>query len=408
MRDGKHELVIEAEKKVREVFDRIEETAFVNQARVLEAFQRARVREHHFHSSTGYGYNDTGREVLESIYAAVFGGEGALVRSQIISGTHALSLCLFALLRPGDELVSACGRPYDTLVRVIGAKGQTRFSLVERGINYREVALTPEGKIDVEALGKAFTSKTRVVLIQRSRGYSWRPALSTEDIRRTVRAVKDVAPHAVCLVDNCYGEFTDPLEPSHVGADLTVGSLIKNPGGGLAPGGGYVVGREELIEQVAAQLTAPGLGKEVGPSMWDKRLVYQGLFIAPHVVGEALKGAVLAAYIMEALGYEVSPRWDEPRGDIVQAIKLDSPEKVRAFCQAVQASSPVDSDVRLEYSVMPAYEDEIVMAAGTFVQGSSIELSCDGPRRSPFVAYLQGGLTYQHVRYALLRIMSVM
>ncbi|ADI01859.1 aminotransferase class I/II-fold pyridoxal phosphate-dependent enzyme [Syntrophothermus lipocalidus] len=408
MRDGKHELVIEAEKKVREVFDRIEETAFVNQARVLEAFQRARVREHHFHSSTGYGYNDTGREVLESIYAAVFGGEGALVRSQIISGTHALSLCLFALLRPGDELVSACGRPYDTLVRVIGAKGQTRFSLVERGINYREVALTPEGKIDVEALGKALTSKTRVVLIQRSRGYSWRPALSTEDIRRTVRAVKDVAPHAVCLVDNCYGEFTDPLEPSHVGADLTVGSLIKNPGGGLAPGGGYVVGREELIEQVAAQLTAPGLGKEVGPSMWDKRLVYQGLFIAPHVVGEALKGAVLAAYIMEALGYEVSPRWDEPRGDIVQAIKLDSPEKVRAFCQAVQASSPVDSDVRLEYSVMPAYEDEIVMAAGTFVQGSSIELSCDGPRRSPFVAYLQGGLTYQHVRYALLRIMSVM
>lgn len=408
MRDGKHELVIEAEKKVREVFDRIEETAFVNQARVLEAFQRARVREHHFHSSTGYGYNDTGRDVLESIYAAVFGGEGALVRSQIISGTHALSLCLFALLRPGDELVSACGRPYDTLVRVIGAKGQTRFSLVERGINYREVALTPEGKIDVEALGKALTSKTRVVLIQRSRGYSWRPALSTEDIRRTVRAVKDVAPHAVCMVDNCYGEFTDTLEPSHVGADLTVGSLIKNPGGGLAPGGGYVVGREELIEQVAAQLTAPGLGKEVGPSMWDKRLVYQGLFIAPHVVGEALKGAVLAAYIMEALGYEVSPRWDEPRGDIVQAIKLDSPEKVRAFCQAVQASSPVDSDVRLEYSVMPAYEDEIVMAAGTFVQGSSIELSCDGPRRSPFVAYLQGGLTYQHVRYALLRIMSVM
>ncbi|HHV75789.1 MAG TPA: hypothetical protein GXX39_00240 [Syntrophothermus lipocalidus] len=408
MRDGKHELVIEAEKKVREVFDRIEETAFVNQARVLEAFQRARVREHHFHSSTGYGYNDTGRDVLESIYAAVFGGEGALVRSQIISGTHALSLCLFALLRPGDELVSACGRPYDTLVRVIGAKGQTRFSLVERGINYREVALTPEGKIDVEALGKALTSKTRVVLIQRSRGYSWRPALSTEDIRRTVRAVKDVAHHAVCMVDNCYGEFTDTLEPSHVGADLTVGSLIKNPGGGLAPGGGYVVGREELIEQVAAQLTAPGLGKEVGPSMWDKRLVYQGLFIAPHVVGEALKGAVLAAYIMEALGYEVSPRWDEPRGDIVQAIKLDSPEKVRAFCQAVQASSPVDSDVRLEYSVMPAYEDEIVMAAGTFVQGSSIELSCDGPRRSPFVAYLQGGLTYQHVRYALLRIMSVM
>jgi len=408
MRDGKHELVIEAEKKVREVFDRIEETAFVNQARVLEAFQRARVREHHFHSSTGYGYNDTGRDVLESIYAAVFGGEGALVRSQIISGTHALSLCLFALLRPGDELVSACGRPYDTLVRVIGAKGQTRFSLVERGINYREVALTPEGKIDVEALGKTLTSKTRVVLIQRSRGYSWRPALSTEDIRRTVRAVKDVAPHAVCMVDNCYGEFTDTLEPSHVGADLTVGSLIKNPGGGLAPGGGYVVGREELIEQVAAQLTAPGLGKEVGPSMWDKRLVYQGLFIAPHVVGEALKGAVLAAYIMEALGYEVSPRWDEPRGEIVQAIKLDSPEKVRAFCQAVQASSPVDSDVRLEYSVMPAYEDEIVMAAGTFVQGSSIELSCDGPRRSPFVAYLQGGLTYQHVRYALLRIMSVM
>ncbi len=408
MRGALRELVVAAEKEIRWVFDRIEETAFDNQVKVLEAFQRAKVREDNFYSSTGYGYNDTGRDVLENIFAEVFGGEAALVRSQIVSGTHALSLCLQALLAPGDELVCACGRPYDTLVRVIGASGSTPHSLVQKGVVYKEIGLSPEGRVDWDGLTESLTSRTRVVLIQRSRGYYWRPALSTDDIGKVVKAVKERAPHALCLVDNCYGEFVERVEPPQVEADITAGSLIKNPGGGLAPSGGYIVGKAELIDQIAAQLTAPGLGKDLGPSLWDKRLVYQGLFMAPHVVGEALKGAVLTAYVLERLGYEVSPRWNESRSDIVQAVKLESPEKLRYFCQAVQSSSPVDSDVRLEFSHMPGYQDEIIMAAGTFVQGSSIELSCDGPRRAPYVAYLQGGLTYQHVRHALLQIISVL
>jgi len=403
-----HELVVEAEREIRPVFDEINGLVFDNQVKVLKAFQKAKVRESHFCQSTGYGYNDTGRDALENIFAEVFGGEAALVRSQIVSGTHALSLCLHALLAPGDELVSACGRPYDTLVRVIGVNRLTPYSLVENGVVYKEVALLPEGQVDYKKLAESLTSRTKVVLIQRSRGYAWRPALNTDDIEKVVGTVKEIVPHAVCLVDNCYGEFVERSEPPQAGADVTAGSLIKNPGGGLAPSGGYLVGKSALIDRIAAQLTAPGLGKELGPSLWDKRLIYQGLFIAPHVVGEALKGAVLTAYVLERLGYEVSPRWNEPRGDIVQAVKLGSAQKLCSFCQAVQASSPVDSDVKLEFSPMPGYEDEIVMAAGTFVQGSSIELSCDGPGRPPYAAYLQGGLTYQHVRHALLRVLSVL
>ncbi|NLU49993.1 MAG: hypothetical protein GXX09_06240 [Syntrophomonadaceae bacterium] len=401
-------LLLKAERDAKKLFEQIDDLVFVNQARVLDVFRQARVRDFHFNSSTGYGYNDAGRDLLEEIYAGVFKGEAAVVRSQIVSGTHAISLCLFALLGPGDELLAATGRPYDTLVRVIGGDGVRRGTLTGRGVVYRELPLTPGGRVDIEQLGKTVGESTRVVLVQRSRGYSSRPALLVDDIAEVVRTVKNANPHAVCLVDNCYGEFTARREPTWVGADLIAGSLIKNPGGGLAPSGGYVVGRRELVEQVAEQLTAPGLGREVGASLWDNRLVYQGLFLAPHVVGEALKGAVLTASLMERLGYEVSPRWDEPRGDIVQEVRLGSAERVQAFCQVIQSCSPVDSDLSLEFAPMPGYREPIIMAAGTFVQGSSIELSCDAPRREPFAAYLQGGLTYQHVRYALAKMLEVL
>ncbi len=380
---------------------------FLNQTRVLEAFQAVRVREHHFYSSTGYGYNDIGRDLLEEIYARVFGAEDALVRSQMVSGTHAISLCLFGLLKPGDELVAAVGKPYDTLAQIIGIDRPLPDTLADQGVLYREVPLR-EGRVDVDALEEVVGEQTKMVFIQRSRGYAYRPALLVDDIRQVVERVKARNPRTVCMVDNCYGEFTENLEPPQAGADITVGSLIKNPGGGLAPCGGYVVGKKKLVERVAARLTAPGLGKEVGASLWDQRLIYQGFFVAPHVVGEALKGAVLVANVLEHLGYDVSPRWDEPRGDIVQAVKMGSVEGIRAFCQAIQGSSPVDGDVTLEFAPMPGYEEQIIMAAGTFIQGSSIELSCDAPAREPFAVYLQGGLTYQHVRYALIKVLEVL
>lgn len=398
--------MVQAQEEIQPVFRKIDELVFRNQARVLDIFREARVRDYHFHSSTGYGYNDTGRDLLEKIYARVFGAEAALVRSQVVSGTHAIALCLFAVLRSGDELLAAVGRPYDTLTRAIGIEEPLPGTLLDRGVTYREVPLTPSGQVDLARLAGMVGKQTRVVLIQRSRGYSCRPALMVNDIKDVIAQVKTVNPRAICLVDNCYGEFTDTMEPPQVGADLTAGSLIKNPGGGLAPCGGYIVGRQELVEQVANQLTAPGLGREVGASLWDNRLIYQGLFLAPHVVGEALKGAVLTANLMERLGYEVSPRWDEERGDIVQAVKLGSVDRLKSFCQVVQSCSPVDCDLSLEFAPMPGYRDRIIMAAGTFIQGSSIELSCDAPCREPYVAYLQGGLTYQHVRYTLGRILE--
>jgi len=394
-------LIRQAEEALRGVFAHFEEKSYCNQEKILKAFQRHRVRDTYFNSSSGYGYGDTGRDELESIYAEVMGSEDAMVRSQIVSGTHAISACLLAILRAGDEMISVMGSPYDTLCRVIGKINTERGTLIGRGISYKEVALTEAGQPDLPAIRASIGDKTRLVLIQRSRGYSLRPALKIEDIDILVQVIRAANPNTIIFVDNCYGEFTDFREPPQVSVDLMAGSLIKNPGGGLAPSGGYIAGKRELVQEVAYQITAPGLGKELGASLVNNRLLYQGLFMAPHTVLQAMKGAALIAYIFEQYGYEVYPRWGGGRGDIVQAIKMNSAEEVIRFCQIVQSSSPVDSDVRLEYGQVPGYSDRIVMAAGTFIQGSSIELSCDAPLREPYAVYLQGGLTYEHCRYVV-------
>jgi cystathionine beta-lyase family protein involved in aluminum resistance len=394
-----------AEKVLAENFAQLEETAYLNQAKVLKAFQKNQVRDYHFHTySSGYGYNDLGREVLESIYAQVFSAPSAIVRSQIVSGTHAISACLFGILRPGDELVSLTGAPYDTLAGIIK---DLPGCLSNQGIKYREVPLDQEGKPHFEAIQQNLSAQCRMVILQRSRGYSLRPALTVQDIEALVKLVKSINKDIIVFVDNCYGEFVEELEPLDMGADLIAGSLIKNPGGGLAPAGGYICGRSDLVEQISWHLTAPGLGKELGAGLVDKRWFYQGLFIAPHTVLQALKGSILLAYLLEQERYQVSPRWNETRGDIVQAVIFDDPLQVLKFCQVIQNSSPVDSDVKLEYGRLPGYKDGIVMAAGTFVQGSSIELSCDAPRRSPYCAYLQGGLSYEHIRYTAVQILNM-
>ena len=391
-------LLQEIENKTRPIFQRIGGVSYLNQKRVLKSFKAHRVSPGHFAAGTGYGYNDLGRETLESMYAGIFGGEDALVRSQLISGTHALSCCLFALLKPGDLLVTAMDRPYDTLHQIITG----RNGLTARGIRYTENQTAHDGSCDMIQLMETLSIKPRVVLLQRSRGYSSRrKTLSIADLNEIIGLIKRTSPETVVLVDNCYGEFVEDREPCHIGADLTAGSLIKNPGGGLAAGGGYVVGRQDLVELVADHLIAPGLGKEIGPSLYDLRTVYQGLFLAPHVVGEALKGAVLASGVFDSMGLKVSPQWHEERGDIVQVVQLDDLKQLEAFVRMVQASSPIDSHVLPEFGYMPGYEDAIIMAAGTFVQGSSIELSCDAPRREPFMAFMQGGLSYQHTRYVV-------
>ncbi|MEA4924381.1 MAG: methionine gamma-lyase family protein [Syntrophomonadaceae bacterium] len=394
-------LIRQAETSLRDVFSLYQETAYTNQTRVLKALQRHRVRESFFATSTGYGYGDMGRDELESIYAEIMETEDAMVRSQIVSGTHAIAACLLALLRPGDELLSVLGSPYDTLCQVIGKKTPDRGTLIDRGIIYNEVPLNNSLQPDPAAIARAVNANTRLVLIQRSRGYSLRPSLRVEDIEILVKTIRSANPVAIILVDNCYGEFTDVYEPSRAGADLMAGSLIKNPGGGLAPSGGYIAGRKDLVEEVSYQLTAPGLGKALGASLVNKRALYQGLFMAPHTVMQAMQGAALLAYVFARQGFEVYPRWEEKRGDIVQAVKLNNAEQVINFCQIVQSGSPVDSDVTLEYGQVPGYTDRIVMAAGTFIQGSSIELSCDAPLREPYVAYFQGGLTYEHVRFVV-------
>jgi len=398
------ELIKQAEKSLQERFACFEEIAYQNQVKVLKAFQRHRVREAYFSTSSGYGYGDTGRDELEDIYAEIMGAEEALLRSTIVSGTHAISACLQALVSPGQEILSLVGRPYDTLCRVIGTGEQRRGTLTARGILYKEAPLDGLGHPDPAAIQRMIGPQTRLALIQRSRGYMARPALTVKDIEELIRNVREANPETIVFVDNCYGEFTALLEPVQVGADIMAGSLIKNPGGGLAPSGGYVTGRRDLVEMVAEQLTAPGLGKALGASLSDKRWFYQGLFLAPHTVLQALKGADLLAYVFSEMGFEVLPGWDIERGDIVQGVRLKNPDQVQRFCQTVQASSPVDSDVRLEYARIPGYDDQIVMAAGTFVQGSSIELSCDAPLREPYIAYLQGGLTYEHCRWVVKRL----
>lgn len=387
---------------LKERFEQIDKVAEANQIKVLRAMQKHKVSAGCFESSTGYGYDDLGREVLEDVYAEVFQAESALVRPQITCGTHALTIALSANLRPGDELLSPVGRPYDTLEGVIGTKKDNPpGSLKEFGISYRQVELLPDGEFDYDGIKAAINEKTKLVTIQRSKGYDPRPTLSVERIGELIKFIKSVKPEVICMVDNCYGEFTETIEPTQVGADMCVGSLIKNPGGGLAPIGGYIVGRKDLIDMCAYRLTAPGLGKEVGATLGINRSFFQGFFLAPTVTAGALKGAIFAAGIYEKLGYDVVPDSKEPRYDIIQAVSLGSPEALIAFCKGIQAGSPVDSHVAPEPYAMPGYHSDVIMAAGAFVQGSSIELSADGPLEEPYAVYFQGGLTWYHARFGI-------
>lgn len=396
------ELSKKTENDLRDRFHNIDKTAEYNQLMILKAMQDNRVSDIHFAATTGYGYNDIGRDTLEKVYADVFHAEDALVRPQLISGTHALTVALFGNLRPGDELLSPVGRPYDTLEGVIGIK-ETRGSLAEHNITYKQVDLKPDGSFDYDGIKKAIGPKTKMATIQRSKGYADRPTLSVEQIGDLISFMKDIKPDLICMVDNCYGEFVETVEPTDVGADLCVGSLIKNPGGGLAPIGGYIVGKTEYVENAAFRLTSPGLGKEVGATLGLNQSLYQGLFMAPQVVSGALKGAIYAARLYEYFGFYVRPDSYEDRYDIIQAVTLNSPEAVIAFCEGIQAAAPVDSFVTPVPWPIPGYNCDVIMAAGAFVQGSSIELSADAPIKPPYTVFFQGGLTWYHAKYGILK-----
>lgn len=389
------------EDSLKERFAAIDEMAEYNQLKVIHAMQKNRVNVSCFNYVSGYGYDDHGRDTLEKVYASIFHTEAALVRPQITCGTHALALALAANLRPGDELVSIAGKPYDTLEEVIGIR-PSNGSLAEYGISYKQVDLLPDGSFDFEAIKNTLSKKTKLVTIQRSKGYQTRPSFSVAQIGEAISFVKSLGLDIICMVDNCYGEFVEELEPSDVGADMVVGSLIKNPGGGLAPIGGYIAGREDLIENCGYRLTSPGLGREVGASLDVMRSFYQGLFLAPTVVASALKGAIFAANIYEKLGYPVVPNGSESRHDIIQAVEFGKAEGVIAFCKGIQAAAPVDSYVTPEPWPMPGYDSHVIMAAGAFVQGSSIELSADGPIKEPYAVYFQGGLTAPHAKLGIL------
>ena len=391
----------QALKKLQPRFAAIDAIAEYNQQKVTLAMQKNRVDASHFASSTGYGYNDDGRDTLERVYADIFGTEDALVRMQITCGTHALNLALSAILRPGDELLSPVGKPYDTLEEVIGIR-ESIGSLAEFGITYRQVDLLPDGSFDYPAIKAAVNDRTKMVTIQRSKGYADRPTLSVERIGELIGFLKKIRPELIVMVDNCYGEFVQTIEPSQVGADMVVGSLIKNPGGGLAPAGGYICGTKSCIDRVAARLTSPGLGREVGANLGTNPAIYQGLFLAPTVTASAEKGAIFAATLYQDLGFKVHPAAEAERYDIIQAIDLGSPERLLAFCRGIQAAAPVDSYLTPEPWAMPGYDDEVVMAAGAFIQGSSIELSADGPLRPPYTVFFQGGLTFYHAKLGIL------
>ena len=401
------ELGQKTEEKLKDRFCEFDRTAEYNQMKVIHAMQENRVSEACFNYVSGYGYNDMGRDTLEDVYASVFHTEAALVRPQITCGTHALALALAANLRPGDELLSPVGKPYDTLEEVIGIR-PSKGSLAEYGITYRQVDLLEDGYFDYPAIEAALNEKTKLVTIQRSKGYQTRPSYSVEKIGELISFIKEHRPDVICMVDNCYGEFVETIEPSDVGADMVVGSLIKNPGGGLAPIGGYIAGRADLIENCAYRLTSPGLGKEVGASLGVMQSFYQGFFLAPTVVCGALKGAVFAANIYEQLGFSVVPNGSESRHDIIQAVTLGTPKGVIAFCQGIQAAAPVDSYVTPEPWAMPGYDSDVIMAAGAFVQGSSIELSADGPIKPPYAVYFQGGLTWYHAKLGILKSLQSM
>ena len=392
----------ETEEQLKERFAAIDRTAEYNQLKVIRAMQENRVSDIHFAATTGYGYNDLGRETLESVYASAFGCESALVRPQITCGTHALHIALSGNLRPGDELLSPVGKPYDTLEEVIGIRESTG-SLKEYGVSYRQVDLLPDGSFDYEGIRKALNEKTRLVTIQRSKGYATRPTLSVARIGELIAFIKSIRPDVICMVDNCYGEFVEPMEPSQVGADMIVGSLIKNPGGGLAPIGGYIAGKKECVDRAACRLTAPGLAREVGATLGINQSLFQGFFLAPVVTAGALKGAIFAANLYERLGFPVFPAGDADRHDIIQAITFGTPQGVISFCKGIQAAAPVDSLVTPEPWDMPGYDSQVIMAAGAFVQGSSIELSADGPIKPPYAVYFQGGLTWNHARLGILK-----
>lgn len=395
-------LMESAEQQAESALRQIEKTIDLNQWKVISAFQKHKVSDYHFASSTGYGYNDRGREVLDLVYADALGAEAALVRPHFVSGTHTIGTALFGVLRPGEHLLYITGKPYDTLHKVIGKPGDGTGSLQDFGIGYNEVALTEEGAPDWAAISAAIQPNTKVIGIQRSRGYSWRPSFTIEQIGEMVRFVKEIKPDLIVFVDNCYGEFTELKEPTQVGVDLMAGSLIKNPGGGIAPSGGYIAGRQDLVELAAYRLTAPGIGGEVGAMLGATRAMFQGLFLAPHLVGQAVKGSVFASAVFEQLGFESHPRWDAQRTDLIQAIRFTSAEHLITFVQGIQKAAAVDSHVVPEPWDMPGYEHPVIMAAGTFIQGGSLELSADAPIREPYIAYMQGGLTYSHCKLGVL------
>ncbi len=400
----------QAEASLRERFDEIDDITSVNQLKVLKAFQDNHINATHFDWSTGYGYDDPGREAVERVYSSIFHTEAALVRPNIVNGTHAIATTLLGLLRPGDELIEASGTPYDTLQTVIGREGRTGFTgaIRDYGVSYKEVPLTAELDLDFDGIASAVSDKTRVVAFQRSTGYDWRPAISLSSLEKAAKLIHEINSDIIVMLDNCYGEFVDLQEPTDLGFDVMAGSLIKNPGGGIALSGGYIVGREDLIEQISYRLTCPGIGAECGLTYGQNRHVLQGLFLAPKVVNAAVKGAMLTGVIYDSLGYEVMPPVGRRRSDIIQAVKFGDPEATLTFCAAVQAAAPIDSYVTPVPWDMPGYNDQVVMAAGAFVQGSSIELSADAPLREPYIAYFQGGLTYEHAKFGVIKSMDAL
>ncbi|SFD78676.1 Cystathionine beta-lyase family protein involved in aluminum resistance [Lentibacillus persicus] len=404
----RNDLITRAENDCKAQHQNVSKIVEQNQKRVLGAFMNNRISDTHFHSTTGYGYDDMGREALEAVYADVFGGEDALVRPQMVSGTHAIATALFGMLRPGDELLYITGKPYDTLESVIGINDEQSGSLNDFHISYNQVDLLEDGSINFEGIKRKLTTKTKVIAVQRSKGYDDRPSFSIDAIEEMIQFVKSINNNLIVFVDNCYGEFVECREPLHAGADIMAGSLIKNPGGGIVRAGGYIVGKKGLVEQCANRLMAPGLGKEAGATFNTLQEMFQGLFLAPHVVGEALKGAILTARYLDIAGFQTSPAYDAFRTDLIQTVTFNNSEEMIAFCQAIQHNSPIDAFVTPHPSAMPGYQDEVIMAAGTFIQGASLELTADGPIREPYTAFVQGGLTYSHVKIALEAAVQVM
>lgn len=394
--DDLMEIIEKSYTNVQTPWQKISDITAINQFKILKAFQKHKASDFHLNGSTGYGYGDVGRDLFEEIWASIFKSEAALVRSNIVSGTHAIAISLFGNLKPGDEVISISGTPYDTLLEIIG-KNKEPGTLSELNISHKVIDLTSEGDFNYDQIKDEITEQTKMICIQRSRGYNWRPSLTIAKIKSIISYLKQINPNLICFVDNCYGEFVEEIEPIEIGADLAAGSLIKNPGGGLAPRGGYVVGKKDLVNNASLRLTAPGISGEVGSALDFNRLAYQGLFMAPLIVEQALKGSIYTSELLDALGYNVSPKASEKRTDIIQAIKLESPEKMRLFSKGIQSASPLDSHVTPYETALPGYDDAVIMAGGTFIQGSSIELSVDGPFREPYIIYLQGGLSVNHI-----------